>query len=133
MKKDTTITEPGPTRYETLMGGTSLEVELFDHANQVVVTETIKVRQLPIATYEKAFPSAGNELGMAALYADKPPEWVGRLVPSSYSNLVEQGRRVNADFFGFCDRQFEAQVATARRIDPGLTETIRKAGLRLPA
>lgn len=121
--------EPKPTQYETLFGGTPISVRVANHQERRVEHEQLQIRQLPVSAYQQAFGSVENEEAMVALFVDRPLEWVKRLVPEDYTRIAVEGGRLNADFFGYCDRRMEQQMAATRRIAPDLVERIAAQAL----
>lgn len=113
--------------YETLFGGTPINVNVAVHEAKRFERQTAYIRQLPIACYQKAFAIHENEEEMVALYVDKPIEWVKDLSPRSYNRIAEEGRRLNADFFVYCDRRAKLQMEGTRRVAPEMYAEIVKA------
>lgn len=113
--------------YETLFGGVLKSVRVANHETRRLDTEDVRIRQLPVGTFPKAFQIHANEEQMVALYADRPVEWVQRLHPASYNLIAQEGRRLNVDFFAYCDRQAKSQMEEVRRVAPELhVEILRK-------
>jgi len=120
----------GPLSYESLFGGIPMTVTVADHRTRTVSEEVIRVRQLPIAAYQQAFACHEREAAMVALYADRPTEWVESLTPESYTRIAVEGRRLNADFFAYCDRQMESSLAATRRVSPDLFARLAEVAMR---
>lgn len=95
----------------TLFGGKLFAVVFADQR-----TEEIKVRQLPIGQYEKAFAVLNDEMALTALICDRPKDWItgknpdgsDSMNPESYEELFKLAGEVNAKgFFAWSGRKAE--------------------------
>jgi len=90
----------------TLMGGRLVKVTLLDGTEIEV-----KVRQLPLGEYDRAFPLSEDEIALVAFICEQPKSWADILTPESYELLFATAQEVNAKgFFAFCRRRIEANL-----------------------
>lgn len=100
-------------------------------------TETVKVRQLPLRTYETAMQLLNDEFAITAFCVerttDKGPltadkNWILTLQPESYSELVSKSEHVNkSGFFVYAARQTEKQRRESQELIQGLDPDRLKA------
>lgn len=109
-----TNSNSGPTHYETLFGGSSVSVELLDNGG--VKPAEVFVRQIPVKDFPAAFAAYGDELRLAELYCAQPRGWAETLTPASFTRIITEGERVNADFFAYCSRRQSREMDLARRM-----------------
>ena len=104
--------------------------------------ERVKVRALAVKHYPKIVSALGDQLALAALYcgkvladghpADGHPadgnqagqpdvEWAGDLAPESLKAIMEEGNRLNLDFFS---QWFDRQKGMVEILRPGLAEKL---------
>lgn len=131
------VQEDPSAAYETLFGGKPESVQVADHEARRFVFEEVKIRQLPIGCYPKAFAIHKDEHLMVGLYVDRPQDWVERLHPASYNRIAEEGRRLNSDFFGYCDRRTNREMEDIRRVAPEIyariQATVAEAAAKSPS
>ena len=84
---------PGPTGEEILAKGAAVVVK--DRAG---VDVSVFVRMLPVNSYPEYIPVMEDEEKAADLFANKPG-LSETLPPSSIGKIVEEGERLNSDFF----------------------------------
>lgn len=85
----------------TLLGGVEIEVEFLDGTK-----ETVKVRQLPVKDLGRYLSVLDDEYKTAALFCDKPADWVDRLTNGSFEAVIDQGEELNLDFLSrYVDRR----------------------------
>jgi len=90
---------------ETLVGSSELTVEFRDGR-----TQTVTVRQLPIKLYQQYLASMDDECAMVELLCSYPKGWADTLTPASHVAVVEEGTRINRDFFEpWVQRRLERQ------------------------
>lgn len=82
------------TKNETLLGGADVAVIFRDGTS-----ETIKVRQLPIRLFQMYLAAIDQEARQVELYCDKPEKWSDTLTNESFELIIEEGERINRDFF----------------------------------
>jgi hypothetical protein len=99
---------PGPTPEEILAKGTNVVVK--DRAG---VEDTVFVRMLPMKSYPDYIRVMEDEEQAADLFTDKPG-LSASLPPSSIGKIVEEGERVNADFFPW----FVRRLRRMEKVDP---------------
>ncbi len=104
----------GPTPLETLKASTEVTV-----SNLAGDTETITLRQIALGDCDKLLAAQDNEVVLACLYTGRDRAWFEGLVPESQEQVVVQGDRLNADFFG---RWFRRRLERQERLMPGVTE-----------
>lgn len=102
---------PNPAPIETLLGGSELTVTHLGG-----ITEMVRVRQLPIRDYPRLLDLALDEPRKVELLCDRPEGWADRLTLESAEAVIEEGDRLNADFFG---RWFRRRIALQERLMPG--------------
>lgn len=85
----------GPTKIETLFGAINLQVTLLNGKEEVVIVRQIPIRLMP--QYQSAL---NNEPRMVELLCDKPEGWSDTIAIRSFEQIVIEGERINADFFG---------------------------------
>lgn len=89
--------EPQPTKLEILAGGTNIVVTFDDQRpEETAFVRIIKLRQLQ--QYGQLV-IAGDEAGQVGLFAGKDAAWVDALTNASAEKVLEEGQRLNADFF----------------------------------
>lgn len=105
---------------ETLLGGRTITVNKEDSS-----TEEVKVRQLPLREYEKAFLVYDDEFAFAALVCERSKEWAQTLSPESYEELASACQEVNAKgFFSYAQRQQKKLMDRLNSVKP---EVLRMA------
>jgi hypothetical protein len=88
-------------KIETLFGGRLIIVTHEDGGS-----EEVKVSQLRLADYDRAFLLIEDELGLTAVMCGKDKAWINTLQPESYDELQAVAREVNArGFFSFAERR----------------------------
>lgn len=113
-----------PNAFETLMGGTQLEVNFRNGTS-----DTVLVRQLAVKLFPELLQAAGDEPRLVELYCEKQPGWSDTLTNESFEAVILEGQRVNADFFG---RWLARQRDRMRAIMPDLEERLIQANLSGP-
>jgi len=102
-----------------LFGGQDLAIIYEDGT-----AETVRVRQLRIGEYEKAFPLIGDEFAITAFCTSLSAtpsqpcnkDWILKLSPASYESLFATMQKVNGQgFFTFAARKQAAQEAESLR------------------
>jgi hypothetical protein len=106
------MNEPGPTPLETLNGSGEIVVTRLDGT-----TESVRLRQITLGECEKLLLVQGDEIALACLYTGKERAWFEALDPVSQEQVVIEGDRINADFFG---RWLSRRLARQERIAPGM-------------
>lgn len=129
MDNGTEIQTDANAAYEALFGGNPLSVLVANHKTRTMDTVKVFVRQLPIGVYQQAFAAHENEEELAALFVSQDVQWVQRLHPSSFNEIITQGRKLNADFFAYCDRRTADQLANMRLVAPEMVEKIAMKAL----
>ncbi|MFM8359022.1 MAG: hypothetical protein ACKOET_10760 [Verrucomicrobiota bacterium] len=95
-----------PKPAEILRGGTNaFTVTLWDG-----FTEAVFVRMLPVGEYEAYARVLEDEPRAAEMFCAKPKGWGDTLRPDSLGALIEEGQRLNADFFGPWFRRRQARM-----------------------
>jgi non-ribosomal peptide synthetase component F len=112
--------QTGPTKAETLRGGTSLSV---DHSDGT--TSEILVRQLPVRDFERWLGVMDDEPRVVELFAERPEGWGDTLTPASLELVVTEGERVNRDFF---ERWLQRRLARKEWLAPLLARNAAVAG-----
>lgn len=93
--------EESLNKMETMFGGRVVKV-VFEDNN----TEEVKVRQLPLRDYDRAFAVIDDEIALTAHICGKSKDWALSLQPESYEALQEKAREVNGrGFFGWSERK----------------------------
>lgn len=125
--------------HETLFGGRTIAVQ-YDDGH----TEDVKVLQLPIGKYEKAFALLDDEIGLTALCCGKNRDWLCRetpgqiVLPESYERLWAAIQEVNsAGFFEWSTRRAKAvaeknstMVAALAALPPDMIRMAVEKGLQ---
>ncbi len=122
-------------RMVTLMGGVevvvTLAAEQLDGAPlKGTVTETIFLRQLPIKEFPRVRRALSDEVALAAIYCGKEIGWAERLLPASHELVIEQGERINRDFFSRWSARMEEREKTVKQ-DPEFLARIMESMLRV--
>lgn len=99
----------GPTPQEVLAEGGNFTVK-----NRSFEDVQVFLRMLPMDLYPEYARVMEDEQKAVELFADKPG-LCKTLPPSSIGKLMEEGERMNADFFPWFDRR----VKRMERIAPG--------------
>lgn len=92
--------------FATLMGGSEVVVVKADGTDELV-----KVKQLAIKLFPKLLACGPNELAKVELYCDRPEGWSETLTPKSHEEIILEGDKLNADFFGRWRTRTEAAKA----------------------
>jgi hypothetical protein len=111
-----TETVKGPTGFETLMGGKDVTVTYQDGK-----TEAVRVRQLCIEDYPKLLAAMQDEATQAELYCGKEVGWAKQLTTECHDLVMEEGERINADFFG---RWVQRRMRKLKLLGPELTDKL---------
>jgi len=91
---------PDP-KLETLFGGRNVCVTLLDGTSA-----EFKVRQVPVAEYERAYALLDDEAALTAFICGHEKKWCDHLTPESYEALYAAAQEVNAKgFFARAARQ----------------------------
>lgn len=106
-----------PTKIETLMGGKVVTVMLREG-----VKEEVAVQQLAVAQMPKLLAVIEDEAAMVELFCNKPKGWAAKLPPEAHEEIVTEGERLNADFFG---RWVQRQLQRRERLVPGITQAMQ--------
>jgi hypothetical protein len=109
------------TKLETLMGGKMVTVTLREGAK-----EEITVQQLAVAQMPRLLAVMEDEAAMVELFCGKPKGWAVTLTPEAHEEIVTEGERLNADFFG---RWVQRQLQRRERLVPGITQAMQSTVL----
>lgn len=102
-----------------LAGGRTITVKFNDGRS----SESVLVRQLPVRDYEAYLTLLNDEAGQVALLCNKPIEWVESLTMESFTEAIQIGDELNADFFaGWYRRRMER----AQKVNPGSRQEIQR-------
>jgi len=101
----------GPTAAETLRGAGEVRVK-----NSQGNVEHVLIRQLPLREMEALLAAQGDEVRLALLYTGRDQGWFDGLDPASQEAIVEEGDRINSDFFG---RWFRRRIERQEKLMPG--------------
>lgn len=114
------MTDP---KTDTFLAGRLLNVQLL-----CGTTAEVKVRQLPLAEYERAFTLLDDEIALTALFCGQDKKWAETLTPESYEALHAAAGEVNRKgFFSWCARQVaraSERRAEAAGIEAGIQATL---------
>lgn len=121
-----TAKNDGPSKTETLLGGYTVKVAF----NVGSSTEDVLVRQLPIKSFPALLAAADDEYKMAELYCDKPSGWAETLTLNSLEAVINEGERVNQDFFS---RWVQRRLNRQEKMMPGVTEKVMAAAASVSA
>lgn len=100
------------TKTHTLFGGVAFNATLADGTS-----EEIRIRQLPLAEYEKTFPLVDDEFALLAAIVAKSKDWVLNLSPESYEEAAKTAREVNEKgFFSWAVRKMTKQLDQAKML-----------------
>lgn len=83
-----------PTKSETLRGGRDTLVTFVDGSQH-----TVLVRQLPVKDFEPWFNCLDDEPRAAELLCGQEAGWGDRLDIESLERVIQEGERLNRDFF----------------------------------
>jgi hypothetical protein len=125
----------GPTAYETLFGGSEFEVLIADHARKEIRPQVVKVRQIPVEDFQKAIHclTVDDDNALIELVCQQSPGWTLTLTPQSFLVLVEEIKRVNADFFASATEKVQARWNWIAAMPPESLEKMAKANRSLNA
>lgn len=101
----------GPTPAETLKQGADIVVVFNDGQERL-----IRILQLPIRMMEALLVAQGDEPKLILLYTGQTEEWLDEVTPTSQEEIVKEGDRINADFFG---RWFQRRLDRQEKLAPG--------------
>jgi non-ribosomal peptide synthetase component F len=102
--------EAGPTKAETLRGGTTVRVTHHDGS-----TGDVLVRQLPIRDFERWLTVMDDEPRVVELFTEHSEGWGDTLTPESLETVVTEGERLNRDFF---ERWLQRRLARKEWLAP---------------
>ncbi|MBX3747341.1 MAG: hypothetical protein KF833_18685 [Verrucomicrobiae bacterium] len=105
----------GPTSQEILDGGINIHL---------APDQAVFVRLVPVRLYTDMLGALGDEARLIAIYTDLPEDRIGNLTPPQWERIVEEGDRLNRDFFA---RWVARRIARQERVMPGIGEQIRTA------
>jgi hypothetical protein len=112
------------TKNDTLFDGRSVTV-LFEDGNQGVV----RVSQLRLSQYEKAFAKCDDEFEMLGLICGHDGAWAMTLQPESYEALLVIAQEVNAKgFFAYADRRHGQLTRKLNSLSPQILAAATQAG-----
>jgi len=117
-----------PTKIETLLGGADYVAVKGDGT-----TEQVKIRQLPIKLYPLYLASLGSEPRLVELFCDRPAGWSDTLGLYSLEQIVTEGERLNADFFGRWNERRLAREKLLPAADPEKTGKVLETLAKHPA
>jgi len=107
-----------PNDIETLFGKSIQELTIGTMDGK---TESVSIKQLPVKVYPKLLEILDDEIAMASQYTGKPKEWIETLTPESHQKIIEEGERINWDFFiAWQKRRMERQ----EKIMPGFQQAL---------
>lgn len=110
---------------ETLFGGLEMEADLAAGG-----AEKVFIRQIPIRQMPRMLAALEDENRLVELFCDKPEGWSDTLTVESFEKIINEGERLNADFFS---RWVQRRLTRQEKVMPGITEKLaRNAGLPLP-
>ena len=110
-------TAPGPTELETLNGGGRVRVKARRGGDATI---EVTVAQLAPRRFNELLQLWGNRVGMAELFTGLSPEQIDELPYSSIKEIVDEGIRINEDFFVWCeDLANDPQILTGRAPELG--------------
>ena len=66
----------------------------------------------------------GGAIGLERQIAGKPAGWSLTLRPASFESILKEGERLNAGFFGYCERTEAKAIARLRRVAPEKLEEL---------
>lgn len=110
---------------ETLMGGAPCTANKQDGTQ-----EAVAIRQLPIKLFPDLLAAVENESAMIELFCAKPAGWAETLTLESFEQIVNEGERLNSDFFS---RWAQRRIARQEKLMPGLTDKLANALLSSPS
>lgn len=101
---------------ETVCGGMVLVMDMVGGTK-----EEVRVLQLAVKDYARLLELQGDEVALAGFYCGKERAWAEGLMPASHELVIQEGERLNGDFFG---RWVQRQTGRLERIRPGLAEKV---------
>lgn len=128
------MSTPSQTRpNDTLFGGRTVPATFTDGH-----TDDVRVRQLPLAEYERAFVLREDEFALTALCCAQEKDWISTLTPDSYEALRAAAEEVNAQgFFAYAARRAKrerealaAQLELASQMPPETLKLAMESGLK---
>jgi len=126
-----TENKKGPSKLETLMGGNEIAVVLLDTGSERVKVRQLAVKYLPeLLRIESSLPF--DEIAEVCLLTGKETDWAERLAPESHEAIINEGEKLNRDFFGrWVSRQpkresHELAILEAITKNPVLAEAMAK-------
>ena len=107
----------------TLLGGLPLKVTYQDGSS-----EELTIKQLPVKQMLPLLKAIDDEPAMAELFCGKPEGWSASLTPESFELVVEEGDKLNRDFFV---RWVQRRQRRMKSLVPGITEKLTTAAVSL--
>lgn len=83
----------------TLFGGREVVAQFIPTPGTEPGKDAVRVRQLSLRDYERAFALIDDEIALAAFICGKDKKWADELLPESYEALYAAAREVNAAGF----------------------------------
>jgi len=104
----------GPNKTETLFGGIEWTLTRTDGS-----TERVRIRQLPVKLFPAYAEALLDEPKMVELLCDRPAGWSETIGIEDFEQIIVEGRRLNADFFG---RWAARRQASIEALMPGASQ-----------
>jgi hypothetical protein len=121
----------GPTDDETLFGGVEVMVQFIrrDPAAPPPAPQKVLVRQLTVEDLKFAVHMLGAEPPLLAEFmCGRPDGWAATLTLSSLRLILDEGERINADFFAVGRKHMARLQATMPGIVDKLVERLLPGG-----
>src|SRR5688572_11114890 len=100
----------------TLCGGIDYTATKRDGSS-----ETVQILQLPIKQFPAYSKVLTDEPALVDLLTGKPKGWSETLTNESFEQIVQEGKKLNADFF---ERWLRRQFETQEKLTPGITQAM---------
>ena len=110
--------ETNSNGFAAIIGGVKMRAEFIDGS-----CEDVMVRQLPIRLYKEYLEAQDSEAKILSVLCGKPVEWADGLKIESFEAILDEGEKINADFFS---RWVKRQFARKERIMPGIADKLMR-------
>ncbi len=110
---------------DTLFAGRTV-VAIFEDGT----VSPVKVTQLRLSQYEKAFQQFDNEFALLGLICGHDSAWAQTLTPASYEDILVIAAEVNAKgFFSYAERRHGQLTKRLNSLSPQILNAATQAGI----
>jgi hypothetical protein len=105
-----------------VIGGKSIAITFKPtdgaHEDSPPITDTLFIKALSVRMADQIILVIDDEFGMAKIFTGKDDAFLDTLTASSFNDIVEEGQKVNADFFDYCSKRIIRRAELQRKVNP---------------